>query len=833
MNYTRYFISIACLLISVQWAAGQSNNAAHIYNDIRKLNVLGSVLYVAAHPDDENTRLLAYLAKDRLFRTGYLSLTRGDGGQNLIGDEQGIDLGLIRTQELLAARRIDGAEQFFSRAYDFGFSKSTAEALEKWDENKILADAVWVIRKFQPDIIITRFPEDQRAGHGQHSASAVIAHKAFLAAGDSTKFPNQFKYGVKPWKARRLFWNTYNFGGNNTTSNDQLQVDAGGYDPVIGYSYGEIAALSRSQHKSQGFGVAATRGSSKEFFLQVEGDPASKDILEGIGLGWNRIGHDRIKKDIDDILKKYSVANPAASLPSLLQLHDRISALSDHYWKQQKLKELQQVIEKVSGIWMEAFTRSEYAIQGDSLQVEVVLNNRLGINVSIEAVGIESFDTTIQKKLEQNENFQFTHRLYISDTQAVSQPYWLKEKMSEGSFVVTDQELIGKPWNDPDFHAVFSVSIDGRKFRFRKALRYKYTDPVRGELYQPLVVVPSASVSVDPSILVFRKGNEETRDLLVNVHANRKFEGYKADVSTRVGSSQFSVNDSIFNMDAGTERDYVFTIPTKAIKDREQSQLLAFAQLQNGSALQPAYLSLTSIRYDHIPNIHYFYPDALKTLYIDLKTAGKRVGYIEGAGDRVHIALQQMGYDVVILKEKDITISTLSEFDAVVTGIRAFNVNPFLIQRYQTLMDYVRQGGNLVVQYNTNSFFGAINTDIGPYPFRISRGRVTDENSPVRFALPNHKVLNFPNKISLGDFEGWVQERGIYFADQMAPEYKAPLLLNDPDEQANPGSLIIADYGKGKFVYTGLVFFRQLPAGVPGAYRLMANIIALNQKDAN
>ncbi len=825
-SFLLFTVLLASLKISAQY------NAAEVYHDIQKLKVLGSVLYVAAHPDDENTRLLAYLAKERQFRTGYLSLTRGDGGQNLIGDEQGIDLGLIRTQELLAARSIDGAEQFFSRAYDFGYSKSTEEALSKWNEQNVLADAVWVIRKFQPDVIITRFPEDQRAGHGQHSASAVIAHKAFIAAADSTMFPEQFKYGVRPWKARRLFWNTFNFGNTNTTSADQLKMDVGGYNSVLGYSYGELSAESRSQHKSQGFGVPSGRGETFEFFTQLEGDKATNDIMEGIDVTWKRVTSIEFNKEIDHLLNAFSIARTSASLPGLISVYKKISSLQPGYWRTQKLKELTGLIQKAAGLWLEGSASSEYAIQGDSIRVTLTVNNRSGSNLKINSISLGQFDTTINKSLESNRNFVLTALLPIPDTMPVSHPYWLVERMQDASFVVKNQELIGRPWNEPAFTALFNIAIEGEPFSFMKAVDYKYTDPVRGEVHQPLVVVPAVTVSTDPSILVFRKGVPMEQNMVVNLHANKNIVGYKASIQTRIGSRQFTSIDSSFNLTSGAERNYPFKLRSDVVREFEQSQVQAFATLQNGEEGKPAYLSLTSIRYDHIPRIHYFFPDGLRVLNIDLKTSGKKIGYIEGAGDRVHIALQQMGYEVTILKEQDLTASNLVQFDAIMTGVRAYNVHSFLQAKYEVLMDYVAKGGNLIVQYNTNSQIGPVKARIGPQPFNISRGRITDETSPVQFAIPGHPVLNFPNKITQEDFEGWVQERGIYFADQFDAKFKAPLLMNDPNEQPLSGGLIITDHGKGKFVYTGLVFFRELPAGVPGAYRLLANIIALNKKAA-
>ncbi|WP_205510763.1 PIG-L family deacetylase [Longitalea arenae] len=828
----RLLLLIALLyVLPVSAQTPPAYTSADIFLQLKKLKVLGSVLYIAAHPDDENTRLLAWLARERLYRTGYLSLTRGDGGQNLIGDEQGIDLGLIRTQELLAARRTDGAEQFFSRAFDFGFSKSTDEALEKWGKEKVLSDAVWIIRKFQPDIIITRFPEDSRAGHGHHSASAVVAHEAFKAAADPNRFPEQLGAGVQTWKVKRIFWNTFNFGTTNTTSSDQLKIDVGGYNALVGKSYGEIAAESRSQHKSQGFGVPGSRGTQLEYFSFTDGEPAQNDLMDGINTSWAKVeGGAAIDAQIDEILKNYSIANPENTVPALVNLYKGIQALKDGYWKKQKLEEVQRLIEQCSGLFMEATTGNEQAVEGDSVKINLVINNRLGAPVQLNKINLDVLDTTLSLNLEKNRNISLQKTFYVFTTKPISQPYWLEKKMSDGSFTVDDQSLIGKPQNEPAYQVRFDLLIAGQPFSFYKPVQYKHTDPVKGELYQPLVVVPSSTVTTEPSIVIFRKGEKQRAEVAITVTANKRFTGYKARISKRLTYDNSTKTDSNFTVQPGSQRQYIFTIDNAMLKDKEQDFVQAFVELKNGTEEQPAYLNLTNIRYDHIPHIHYFYQDAIKVLNIDIKTVGKKIGYIEGAGDKVTIALQQMGYEVTVLKEKDITPFTLKQFDAIITGVRAYNVHDYLEGKHAVLMDYVKDGGNLIVQYNTSNFISSVTDKIGPYPFAISRNRVTDEKATVNFLLPNHPVLNYPNKITAKDFDNWVQERGIYFADQVDSAYETPLSMADPNEKEQKGSLIIGSYGKGKFVYTGLVFFRELPAGVPGAYRLLANIIALNKK---
>src|SRR6188474_118195 len=371
------FFTIVCFS-----SFSQTITSADIYLGLRKLNVLGSVLYVAAHPDDENTRLITYFSKDKLYRTGYLSLTRGDGGQNLIGNEQGIELGLIRTQELLSARRMDGGEQFFTRAYDFGFSKNPGETFTKWDREKILSDVVWVIRKFQPDIIITRFPTTGEGGHGHHTASAILANEAFAAAADPTRFVEQLKY-VQPWQVKRILWNTFNFGNTNTQREDQYKLDVGGYNPLLGKSYGEIAAESRSQHKSQGFGVPAGRGEALEYFTATKGDQPKSELLEGIDISWKKIaGGDALEKMINDLAASFDFLHPENSVKALVLLYKALNAMPVGYWRNKKLDETKQLIEQCSGLWMDVFTSEQFAIQTDSIRLNFQFNNRLGVNAT-------------------------------------------------------------------------------------------------------------------------------------------------------------------------------------------------------------------------------------------------------------------------------------------------------------------------------------------------------------------------------------------------------------------------------------------------------------------
>ncbi|HVM87956.1 MAG TPA: PIG-L family deacetylase [Puia sp.] len=812
-----FLFSFLVLYVSAQ--TPPSYTSAELFLRLKKLNVLGSVLYVAAHPDDENSRLIAYLSNDRLYRTAYLSMTRGDGGQNLIGDEQGIELGLIRTQEMLAARRIDGAEQFFTRAFDFGFSKSTDEALQTWDKEKILSDVVWVIRKYQPDVIITRFPEDSRAGHGHHSASAVLAHEAFAAAADPGRFPEQFKYGVKPWQAKRLLWNTFNFGGLNTTSENQLKLDVGVYNAILGKSYGEIAAESRTQHKSQGAALTKVRGQLIEYFNPVAGAAPTDDIMDDVPATWNRVdGGTKIQPLIDRLIEQFSLSDPGKSVPGLVNLYNTMLQLKDSYWKTEKLKETKDLIEACSGIWMEATVGNGYAVQGDSLKINFAVINRSKELVKVNNIKMNGFDSLWQQPLELNKNYSFNKAILVSDKKPITNPYWLDEEMSPGSYNVNDQTKIGDAQSQPAFEVQFNLNIDGADIVFSKPVQYRFTDAVRGDTYQPLTILPRLTAHIDPELLLFIDGRTKSFEAGIRKHTAK-------NISPEIELTNTG------GMDIKQESKTHGIIYDYSAKPEKAEQKVLVSELlfkQNGKSENAK--ELKTISFDHIPRIDYFLNTKIKFVVADVKISGRRMGYIDGAGDKVPSALQQMGYDIVMLKEKDIVAGNLQQFDAIITGVRAYDVHPWLNDKYDVLMDYINNGGNLIVQYNRQNTIGNTKVRFGPYPFEISNTRVTDENAEVKFLNPEHQVLNFPNKITPNDFEGWVQERGIYFAGQTDARYQTVLSMHDAGETEHNTSLIIADYGKGKFVYTGLVFFRELPAGVPGAYRLLANIIALNRK---
>jgi len=802
-------------------------NSAEILQGMKKLNTVGSVLYVAAHPDDENTRLLAYLANEKKLRTGYLSVTRGDGGQNLIGKEQGELLGLIRTQELLAARRTDGAEQFFTRANDFGYSKNPEETFTFWNKDSILSDVVLTIRKFKPDVIICRFPTTGEGGHGHHTASAILAVEAFDAAADPKRFPEQLKY-TQVWKAKRIFWNTFNFGSTNTTAPDQLKIDVGVFNPLLGKSYGEIASESRSMHKSQGFGSAKQRGQSLEYFKLLKGDSAKTDLLADVNTKWDRMrGTETLQKTLKECIRDYNPQAPEKSVPALVSVYKQIEALDSkneqlNYWKHQKLKETEVLLFACSGLWLEGFASDFTGIpeQDVSITAQIVARNKTDIKITgINYIGTS--DTTMSLDLKPNELYTFKRKQKLAADLPYSNPYWLNEKHSAGLYSVKTKSLTGKPENDAAVKVTFNLSIGGLNFKIERNLVYKFTDPVKGEIYRPFEVLPPVTIQIPEKVFLFTDSNPKT--IFITVNANMPNVSGTLQLKASAGWD-IKIKDPTIKLTAKGEEMLVEVILV-ATKDSKDGKLQASVVVDSKTYAK----SIKRIEYDHIP-YQFILSDAEAGLVnIDLKKSRANIAYIPGAGDDVAACLKQVGYNVTLLTDELLSNEDLSNYQSIVTGIRAYNTNDRLQIHYNKLMEYVKNGGNLIVQYNTNSRVGPLQAKMGPYPYSISRDRVTDEKAEIRFVNDKHSILNFPNQITQKDFEGWVQERGIYFAEDIDKNYETIFSINDPKEKASTGSLIVAKYGAGNFVYTGLVFFRELPAGVPGAYRLFANLLSLPQ----
>lgn len=826
------FIPFSLLLVSFTIYSQQpiKPTAVELYNQIQKLNFLGSVLYIAAHPDDENTRLIAYLSNDVKARTGYLSLTRGDGGQNLIGPELREQLGVIRTQELIEARKIDGGEQFFSRANDFGFSKNPDETLQIWDKDQVLSDMIWTIRNFQPDVIINRF--DHRSPgttHGHHTASAMLSFEAFDKVNDPTIYPNQLQY-TTTWQPKRLFFNTSwwfygskeKFEAADKSSQSKLQI--GTYYQSMGKSNQEIAALSRSRHQSQGFGSTGTRGEDEEFLEFLKGDaPKNKsNLFDGIDTTWNRVkGGKAIGDLLANVDKNFNFKNPAASIPELVKAYQLIQNLEDKHWRDIKSEEIKKIIYGCAGLYLEATTDVQDATPGSTIKVKIEATNRSEIKMNLNSITTVPSSMNIQSvtPLENNKPTTKTIELQLPTDEEFTNAYWLNENGTVGMYTVNDQINIGKPDVIRNVKVTFSVEINGVTIPFERNIVYKYNDDVKGEVYQPLDIVPAVTSSFAEKVYIFNSDREKT--IAVKVKAGK--DNSNGNVKLQVAKGwQVKPEQIPFAIDKkGQEIIAVFTIlPSKEASEIDiQSIVTVDGQTFDKNKID--------INYPHIFKQMVLKPAEAKGIRLKIKTKNEKIAYIMGAGDEIPKSLTQMGYTVEILKPEEISTERLAAFDVVMTGIRAYNVVDKLAFKQKILFDFVKNGKTMIVQYNTAGDF--VTNDIAPFPLKISRDRVTEENAEVRFLAPNHPVLNYPNKITSEDFKGWKQEQGLYYPNEWDKAFTPILSANDKGETPKNGALLVAKYGKGNYVYTGLSFFRELPEGVSGAFRVLANIIAIGK----
>jgi LmbE family N-acetylglucosaminyl deacetylase len=806
----------------------QKANSVEIFNQIQKLNFLGSVLYIAAHPDDENTRLISYLSNEKKARTGYLSLTRGDGGQNLIGPQLRELLGVIRTQELLEARKIDGGEQFFSRANDFGFSKNPDETLEIWDKEKVLSDVVWAIRKFQPDIIINRF-DHRTAGttHGHHTASALLSTESFNLTNDANVFPEQLKL-VQTWKPKRQFFNTswWFYGSKEkfdaADKTNLTTIETGVYYPKLGKSNQEIAALSRSSHQSQGFGTTGSRGEESEYLELINGEKLNNTatIFEGIDTTWNRVpGGKPVGELLSQIASKYDFSNPSASISELTKVYSMIQSLQDNHWKVLKMGEIKQIIAACSGLYLEAVSLNQEATPGSIVQLKLEAINRSGLDMQLVSITTlpNQKNTVFNTPLKNNSDENITLDLQLPSTIEYTQPYWLKEKGTVGMYTVADQKNIGIPDIIREVKVIFNVQINGIEIPFERTVVYKYNDKVKGEMYNYLDVVPEVTTSILDHVSFFNNGNK--KPIAVKVKAGK--DNIKGNLQLELPVNWTVLPQSIpFTLDKkGMEQVFYFEVTPPEKPDEVIAKSIVIIDTKRYDKDQ------IIIDYPHITKQQILKPAEAKFIKLDLKINNQKIGYIMGAGDEVPEGLTQMGYKVTLLNPDEITPEKLESFDVVITGIRAYNVLPSLENKQKILFDFVQSGKTMIVQYNTPD--GSIPADISPYPLKISRDRVTEENAEVRFLAPNHPILNYPNKITTKDFEGWTQEQGLYYPNEFDKAFTPILSSNDKGESPTNGALLVAPYGKGYYIYTGLSLFRELPEGVPGAYRLLSNMISL------
>jgi LmbE family N-acetylglucosaminyl deacetylase len=807
---------LAFLFLSLNSLIGFSQTlpSSEIYHQLLQLKETKRVLYVAAHPDDENTQLISALRNGDHVQVAYLSLTRGDGGQNLIGKELGIELGQIRTQELLRARETDGGRQFFTRAMDFGYSKNPDETLQNWDKQKVLSDVVWVVRNFRPDIIITRFNTVPGGNHGHHTTSAILAEEAFDLAADPKAFPEQLKY-VETWQPRRIFWNSYNFGGEfKAIETEKYAVfPVGEFNSLLGKTYSQIAAASRTMHKSQGFGATPRIGAADDNLQFIKGESFETSAFEGIPDRWAEIdGGMEIESMIQSAIEKFDFINPVVNLKSLMQIRSKLLALNSRIsWVNEKTKKLDKVIFESLGLKMEFVTNEELGFAGEEIKATLVVNNPSV--VLLTDVSLELYDTYYSAKknvVANNRPAQVPVEFRIAENAPLSQPYWLVNPVVDAIYDVRDQQMIGKPFNDIKVGGDLRFKIDGQEFKIAIPLEYKYNDQVDGEVKQPFTIVPEIDLEVSDQNVFLISGVNPVVTITVNFNGDLK----DGELTfSNLQNSEFNILGMEENV---SQKKRTYQVSFKLDKNEKREVVSQFITADGKTFDQVTH----RISYKHIPNLTYFSPASMNLIQENWKVSGSKIGYIMGAGDDVPSVLSSLGYQVTEIT--DYSLANLSQYKSIVVGIRAYNTNSDLAVNQQNLMTYVENGGTVVTQYNVSR--PLLIDDLGPYPFAISRDRVTVENSPFT-ADWNHPILAGPNKITAADFDGWIQERGLYFESDIAPEYSTPLTFQDPNEEPLNGSLIYAKYGKGTFIYTGISFFRELPAGVPGATKLFINLI--------
>lgn len=788
-----------------------------IYVNLQKLYSLKRVLYVAAHPDDENTRALAYFSLGERAETAYLSLTRGDGGQNLIGDELSENLGVLRTQELLAARSFDGARQYFTRAVDFGYSRSAEESFLKWGKEELMSDVVLAIRKFRPDVIITRFPPDSRAGHGHHTASAILAIEAFEKANDPNYLPEQVaEFGV--WKTTSIYWNTSVWWGEDIeekaqNSDKYLIQDIGGYNSLLGKSYNEIGTLARSQHKCQGFGGIIERGSRIEYFEHIEGARLKKSFFENNKDSWTNLINTNFETEFQNLLKNFNFIESEKNIPSLFKLREGILGLKDSSFKTEKLALCNSIIVDCLGLHVEVVSNDYAYVGGTEVEVSMNLINRSACLVKL--VGYELSGNKKQKTDDLlNENERFQKKIKFQFQEPISGPYWLKNSF-ENIFEVTNRSDLGKPEEDPSAVGKIWILVDGLEMEIAIPVTYKWRDPSYGERRRKLISAPLYTVNFDQESVILK--GKESKKIRMKIH------GYEDEIQEFVNvvapkGWKLSSNKIEFTLE--DKHDEVWLEFDLIATDESRKGTLILTD-KNGNKIH----SYTDITYDHIATQSIFREAKVECVNLNVLINPSKVAYIKGVDDVVPQAIEQLGFEVEVFEVSNLALLDLSSYSSVVLGIRIYNVHPELTNYHEKLYKYVENGGNLVMQYNTASR-SLRELEFGPVPFKLSRNRVTEEDAEVTFLMAEHPIMTTPNKLIKKDFDGWVQERGLYFAGTWDESYSALFSWHDQDEDPVNGALIVANYGKGQFVYTGISFFRELPKGVEGAYRLLANILS-------
>lgn len=787
------------------------------------------VLHVAAHPDDEDSALLAWLSLGQGARVTYLSLTRGEGGQNLIGPEQGAELGVLRTSELLAARRLDGAQQLFGRMIDFGFSKSPEECFEKWGKENVVEDIVRAIRLTRPHIIICRFQGTSQDGHGQHQASAIAAREAFDKAADPNYLPDTVKVGLNSWQAVSFY-----LGSFDTSDLNALRIDTGDYDPIAGRSFAAIGYRGRSQHRSQDMGMIEYETPMREsaYFLEkpAHGNHRpSKDLFSGI-----KIEHRELREKVGGI---YNLPN-VASDPGVAS--DRIKAALK-LWREQAPEDIEAICDlehalAISlGIRTEAFSKTGHLKYAEELEVIcnvlvpqadwlTAFDWHIFTSEDIEAIVDREKQKSSFQPFGKNPILQGFYKLSVTNN-VPSVPYFMGDRTEGFLYARTAGMNTAMPFEVPSAIAQLLLEVDMVPLVLRLPVEVRTADPAFGEIREDLQIVPVISGRFENPVMVMNKRAPDAGDAIkIHVTASKEFEG---KLSLKTNSKSIASND--ISLKAGQETAISFPISAMPELDSNFNAPMELALLaQTAEGTQPIY-DVRKLDYRHIRPRYLTVPARAELHGLDVALpADFSVGYVPGAKDAVAQTLDQLGLELTVLHEGDLASAELSKFDAIVLGARVYEVRSDLAANNIRLMEYVEQGGTLVVQYNQYDY---ADQNLAPRPIKMRRphDRVTDEDAKITLLKPEHPIFNSPNKIVESDFEDWVQERGLYFCFEWDAAYEPLMSCADPPEQQQKGGMLYLPLGKGHFFYTGYSFFRQIPAGHEGAIKLFVNMISMGQ----
>lgn len=849
--------------------APEDRGASGLALTLRRLQTIAAVLHTAAHPDDESTEMLAYLSRAVGARTAYLALNRGEGGQNGIGPELGEALGVIRTEELLAARKLDGAEQYFTRAMDFGFTRSPEETFQKWNREEILGDMVCVIRRMRPLVIVNGFSGTAQDGHGQHQVAGLLTPEAIKAAADPARFPEQIsKDGLQPWQVLKLYARRF----SPSATGPRAEFDVGAYDPVLGRSYNELASDGRSRHRSQDFGMIQTKGSQVRAFPRlsssVEAPEKENSLFTGIDVTITGIakfaGKDgerllpaltKIKDLAAKAQAEFRFAQPELIAPHLAAgLHevralrgrladlDAVSKANVDSLLARKEQEFNDALAKAHGVVVDALSNTEIVTAGEAVDVAAhvyfaasagnpspaaALMTGKGFSVTpIEAQPEQPAGGMAMLRGRETPNFVARFRANVTDEAADTQPYWLAQARTKDQFDWNSSMPLNQPFGPPVATMRVELTLSGERVTINQPVEYRFADKTFGEIRRELKVAPAITLTVNPSLLVIpAKSQNRTREISVEITHNAR-KATSGAVKLIAPQGWQIVNDSrplaFTKQGEKTARSFKVTPPAGA-NGLFDLQVIGEA---DGKQFTTGY---STVSYPHIETHFIYHPAKTKVEVFDAQVAANlKVGYVMGSGDDGPRALEQLGVNVHLISPAELAAGDLSVYDTIVLGIRVYEVNEDVMANNKRLLEYVSNGGTLIVQYNKNEYAQG---NFAPYPVKMNRGdRVTDETAPITILQPEHPLFNFPNKISAEDWKGWVQERGLYFVNDFDPKYTPLLAAPDDTGKVLNGGQLIAPYGKGTYIFTAYAWFRQFPAGVPGAYRLFANLVSYSKK---